>query len=323
MPNVTSDFIYGLGEPATPYAYTVGLAAAAADLTVTAEDGYALRVTGLPAGLTFNAKTGAVTGTPTKAGTFTVTFTATKRGAATETSTRTFVVSALSPRLVGTFNGFLAGNCAEAYVGTFTMTATALGKITARVVDAQGTYSFTGAWERDGSNGVYNAVMATRKGEVLDVTVDIGAEWWQYSDTPLGTFTRAPGTASGCGIGFSVYAEKSPLAEKWCLKATQGEPNFWNLSLVETATEADLTLTPKGNGMMTIAGKLGAYAVSGSSQISLPWISDGYLRVDFVTFVTLNRTKRPLSISCWLDPNWAGGEDSGEAGSAYLVIDGD
>lgn len=323
VPNVTSDFIYGLGEPATPYAYTVGLAAAAADLTVTAEDGYALRVTGLPAGLTFNAKTGAVTGAPTKAGTFTVTFTATKRGAATETSTRTFVVSALSPRLVGTFNGFLAGNCAEAYVGTFTMTATALGKITARVVDAQGTYSFTGAWERDGSNGVYNAVMATRKGEVLDVTVDIGAEWWQYSDTPLGTFTRAPGTASGCGIGFSVYAEKSPLAEKWCLKATQGEPNSWNLSLVETATEADLTLTPKGNGMMTIAGKLGAYAVSGSSQISLPWISDGYLRVDFVTFVTLNGTKRPLSISCWLDPNWAGGEDSGETGSAYLVIDGD
>ena len=75
-------------------------------------------------------------------------------------------------------------------------------------------------------------------------------------------------------------------------------------------------LTPKGDGTVTLAGKLGTYSVSGSTTLSFNEIGNGRLSADFVPFVTVGKAKKALSISCSLDLNRNAGAS---AGSAKLV----
>ncbi len=310
VPNITSDKIYGLSDSSeadTPYEYTVGVAKESDYLVVEAEEGYTLKVSGLPAGLKFDSKTGEITGTATKAGTYTVTFTATK-GKSTETTTRTFVVSALPAKVVGTFNGTLRGDCDGENRGTFTLTATDAGKITAKVVDAKGTYSFTGAWDCGSDESTYYAELETTKGDRIGLSVDLQAEWNTASLS--GSFSKA-NDDSQCEGG-AISAQKSLFADKWYLAAESDGEGGWTLTLAETA-EADLTLTPKGDGTVTLAGKLGTYSVSGSTTLSFNNIADGVLKADFVPFVTVGKVKKALSVSCLLDLNRNAGASAGTA----------
>ncbi len=321
VPNITSDKIHGFsGDPVSPYYYKPGVAnyvdCDASSLTVTADAGYSLKVSGLPPGLKFNAKTGKIMGTATKSGTYTVTFTATKKGAATETSTRTFVVEALEMGAVGTFNGFLRANEAGEICGTFTLTATSRGKITAKVVNAKGSYSFSGIWDSceptESTEGagvpgaLYKSSLRTSKGETLDVALDLLKSW--SKPTLTGTFNGS----------MFVSAYENLLSEKCYLKATLGnDGETWNLTVVESAADATLTLTPKGNGTMTISGKIGVYSVSASSSLLLGEMSEGFLSANFVSFVKVGKVKKALVVKCALDMNRR--TFGGDAGTAKIV----
>ena len=70
---------------------------------------------------------------------------------------------------------------------------------------------------------------------------------------------------------------------------------------------------PKGDGTVTLAGKLGTYAVSGSTTLSFNEIANGILKADFVPFVTVGKTKKALSIRCSLDLNRSVGASAGMA----------
>ena len=70
---------------------------------------------------------------------------------------------------------------------------------------------------------------------------------------------------------------------------------------------------PKGDGTVTLAGKLGTYSVSGSTTLSFNEIGNGRLSADFVPFVTVGKAKKALSVSCSLDLNRNAGASAGMA----------
>ena len=116
-----------------------------------------LAVSGLPAGLKYDAKTGKITGIATKASTYTVTLTVTD-GKAKYVSTITVEIKSLPDWVVGTFEGCFnesgwynysnynkgRGSDWEA-IGRFTVSVTETGKVTGKFVKAHETQSFTAA----------------------------------------------------------------------------------------------------------------------------------------------------------------------------------
>ena len=116
-----------------------------------------LAVSGLPAGLKYDAANGRITGIATKAGTYTITFTVTD-GKAKYVSTITIEVEALPDWVVGTFEGYFNehgwysySNYNKGYgsdweaIGHFAVSITTTGKVTGKFVKAHETQSFTAA----------------------------------------------------------------------------------------------------------------------------------------------------------------------------------
>ncbi len=113
------------------------LASVGAAFGLTLSDAFAevskVTVAGLPAGLTYNAETRTVLGVPSKPGTFQVTVSAEGVGS------RTFMINVetLPAWAQGTFNGYVAGH------GPASMSATAAGKVTGKLVLAGTNYAFS------------------------------------------------------------------------------------------------------------------------------------------------------------------------------------
>ena len=115
----------------------------------TVDSSWTVTASGLPSGLKFsfekgweglcgggNQSTGRIIGTPTKAGTYTVTFTAKRRdpwggGTETRTATVTLTVNPLPAYAVGKFNGVLEDANDGSCIGTFALTASSAGKLSA------------------------------------------------------------------------------------------------------------------------------------------------------------------------------------------------
>ena len=99
-----------------------------------------LAVSGLPAGLKYDSKTGKITGIATKAGIYTVTLTVTE-GKQKYVSTITIKVEALPDWVVGTFNGYIDGS--ESYAGDWvdwvTITINSSGKVSYKDITEDGS----------------------------------------------------------------------------------------------------------------------------------------------------------------------------------------
>ena len=150
LKNVTH--LYGLntdngmeGEDSDGYTFDAGVPPSTCDLydllDISVEEGWTLKVTGLPSGWKLSGRT--LSGAATVTGPITVTFTLTKRGEPTEEATATFNMRPLPDYVVGTFGGavrkYRYSESAETMTdGLLTVTVSAFGK-------ASGSYNCGGS----------------------------------------------------------------------------------------------------------------------------------------------------------------------------------
>ena len=155
VPNLTSRILRNLRQGTDDYEIvTCGVAFDSESIDCTpVENGWTVKVAGLPAGLKYDAKTGKIVGVPTKAGTFTVTFTATKKGVnEKEVATITLTTEALPLWATGTFAGevsfcerqppYLPLDVAD---GIATLTIGANGKVSGKVTICGTNWTFSAA----------------------------------------------------------------------------------------------------------------------------------------------------------------------------------
>ena len=141
VPNIESAVLPGLKYGTDAYPISAGVTVSAGLIDLTATDGYVVTaMSGLPAGLKFDAKTGLLSGVPTKAGSFTVTITA-RQGTLTTTATVTLSVSALPTWAYGTFDGHILDG--DEVDGLATLTVTAAGKVSGKLICGGRTWTLT------------------------------------------------------------------------------------------------------------------------------------------------------------------------------------
>ena len=296
VPNLVSEKIYGLESSPDFYRFVSGVSMDESAIMPSAEEGYTLKVSGLPSGMKYDAKTGRVTGVPTKSGTYTVTVTGTKKGEPTETATITVTVDGMPEAVAGTYVGHISDYGGD-MAGSLTLTATAAGKLTAKVVTTQGTVSFSApSWTRvDGvaddyiDGRTFFADMADKDGRTLTVCIAASGEM----DHVLNIYR------DGNGGEFIVDAVQNAFSRKWYF-AADGADGSWSLGGVQTAAEADVTVAFK-DGTATVSGQIGGIKVSGSTVLRV----DAALSVRLPAFVTVGGKKRIMAIYMYRVPHGA------------------
>lgn len=251
-------------------------------------DGYEVTFKGLPTGLKAVKKSSIcgieylIDGKATKTGAYTVTITATgtRDGKkVTEKSQFFLTVANLPEEAVGTFNGVLyAGDPDDPAdgvkpVGSFVVTATSAGKISATVVRPTGTYTFaTTGWDDvDMETGFASVWMIDSKNDAdLYIGVDLfaGKFDWHLSgrfytdgDCDNQLYCRAQRNtfaADGGNGGLPVldYVKGTYLfAAAGAEETASGAVYSFMYNDALTAETADLSLTIDAKGVATFAGK--------------------------------------------------------------------
>jgi len=138
----------------------------------TPADGWSVKVSGLPAGLKFDAKTFTITGVPTKAGVYTVTFTASKKGEKNQISTITLEIEGLADWAVGTFTGavFDEGDNVVGHVQSITVSSA--GKISGKIIDGGMTWTVAASSFDQYCAGKYTATVTLKSGSTV-ITDDV------------------------------------------------------------------------------------------------------------------------------------------------------
>ena len=300
VPNFSCDALPYLNSAVDAYVFGAGLAFDSSSVDCGAvDDGWKVAASGLPAGLKFDPKSGTITGVATKEGVYTVTFTATK-GKEKQTATITMNIVALPDNVVGVFNGFVKAPDGEKNIGTFQLTATDAGKLTAKVVTAAGSYSFGGTcWDKV-EDDVYSATLTTKKGETLTLALDSAAGW--NANQLMGSFAAVAGQSP-----YQVIARKNAFGKIWYFGAAGNERDGWSLSYAENAKAAALTVTLNADGSTKIAGKLGTLSVSASGYADVTGLANGVIYADFAPVVSVKdgkaTLKKALSVraNLWFD----------------------
>ncbi len=170
----------------------------------TPENGWTVKVAGLPTGLKYDAKTGKITGVPTaKAGSYTVTFTASKKGEANQVATITLNIEALPAWAVGAFDGAVLTNATSVPLpaGLVTLTVAANGKISGKLLEGDKTWTLSApAYEEERDSDFIATVVGKSGKEVMtnEVTIAVG-ELRHYPDDGLdlrGVATGGPQSAA-------------------------------------------------------------------------------------------------------------------------------
>ena len=253
-----------------------------------------VKVEKLPAGMKYDAKKKVITGAPTKAGDNTVVITVTAVSGAVEKKEIAVPVAAMPETAVGTFNGFVANG--EQRIGTFALTTTDAGKLTAKVITIGGTVSFSGTCWDSLEDGVCKVTLRTKKGEFMTLALDSNAAW--DANQLIGTYS--PPNMTGW---FDLSAQRNAFGKTWYFTAVGDEQTGWTFAYTKDAKAAALTVTLKVDGSTAIAGKLGAIKVSASGCANVGGMREGAIIADFAPIVTVNKVKRALSIhtNLWFD----------------------
>ncbi|MCL1857222.1 MAG: hypothetical protein FWF84_06265, partial [Kiritimatiellaeota bacterium] len=102
----------------------------------------------------------------------------------------------------GTFTGYARDTNTVALCASFTATVSAKGKISAKAVSADGTWTFSAPSWSGTTNDLFAAVMATKKGQTLTLVVDTTKAW---DDIQMG------GELNG---RYDIDAQRSPFLDK-------------------------------------------------------------------------------------------------------------
>ena len=127
-------------------------------------DGWSVKVSGLPAGLKFDAKECEITGVPTKAGVYTVTFTATK-GNEKQVTTITLEIEALKDWVVASFVGAMFDGAEDVVGQVQNITVSANGKISGKIIDGDKTWTVSAPSFEYYSGGIYTALVTYKAGK--------------------------------------------------------------------------------------------------------------------------------------------------------------
>ena len=282
-------------------------------------DPKSVTVTGLPDGLAYDEDSGKVTGASTQVGTFKVTVTIVS--AAGQKLTRSFnLVIGVPDCCIGTFNGFIGNedpdrqdDLALLNRGTFRLSAPSNANLSAKIVTAKGTYSFTGLGWTKNDDGTYTAQLASADGKDV-VAVTVGGE----QPTSSSVFSKIGAFLPSYGTEYEVWAQRSrfdrdsegsyldptvanvadSVIGTWYFKAN-ADNGTWRFDYA-TQKAATLTLTVAADGTAKLAGKVGSYAVSFSSTVLVfdEDVDVGFVRADFPVPVTVSKVKKTMDI--WL-----------------------
>ena len=346
---VVKDAVVFADEDATRYVAAegerFGLNLAPATLAGAAKS---VSFSGLPAGLSYDAATGYVTGTPERVGTFKVTVTVVSANG--QKLTRTFNVTiGVSNCCIGTFNGFIGWSDPDAsdplYLdnrGTFRMYAPSNANLSAKIVTAKGTYSLTGQGWFVNDDGTYTANLTAANGtDELTFTVSSNAVMDAYLS--YGTFKPSYGTEYEIWAQRSIFGRdesgeyRDPLAAatagkivgEWGFKTTHDDSygyDLWKLRFVQP-DDADMTLKIDEDGTVQLAGMIGSHAVSASSAVFLfeDDVTAGFARVGFAIPVEAASGGNVLQIKIrlWFDRGNGDPRNSDSerfVGNAYLEV---
>lgn len=236
----------------------------------------------LPAGVKWDKKTEVMSGIPTKAQTIEL---ETVYG-----DPVTIEILPAATTMAGTYNGLVGyredgveGDPWRA-VGNLSLSVSAAGKLTAKVLMLKTTYSFTAnAWDSV-TDGVYRSTMRTKAGDELTLVLDTNGDWRRARIT-ASTFKRA-GDASAYSVsawrnehGKTDAIASDPIASEFIarikaqkkvyLKATPDGDGRYTLEVQAASKGADVTLTFNANGTVSYSGKVNGASVSGSSTLSV------------------------------------------------------
>lgn len=280
-----------------------------------------VEVTGLPEGFVY--EDGVIAGSTTMVGTFKVNVTATS--AAGQKLSRVYNLKVEVPEFcIGTFYGFVGTKTADDPLsfdengrGSFTLSAPESANLSAKVITAKGTYSFTAVGWKANDDGSYTATLkSAKKTDTLEIklTQDLCSE---EGLSCIGTF--APAYLTDNDTPYEVWAQLKPVkvtldAEQisklkgtWYLKVYSG-PGGWTLGYgTSKSYNAKLVVAEDANGNLTakLAGKIGSYTVSQTAAVIAlsEDLASNRARVDFAIPVTVSKTKKTLDIwlNLWFD----------------------
>lgn len=300
-------------------------AAAGIPLQLDTETGVkSVTVTKLPAGMKYDSKKGVITGTPTTAGDYKVVLSVTTKTGEKKTVKIPVTVEAMPTMASGTFSGFVSVD--EDNLGTFKLTASSAGKLTAKVVTAAGTYSFSKTGWDSVADGVYSAKLKSSKGDVLTLVLDSTAAW--DANQLSGSLTTAAvaktkKTAAVPSRTYDVSAQRHAFGKAWYFTATGDTTAGWMLSYASSASAAKLTVSLKADGSTSVSGTLPglkdskgkALKISASGYANVGGMKDGAILADFAPVLSVNKVKTVLAITAnlWFDRSNTHAEGVGQA----------
>jgi hypothetical protein len=175
------------------------------------------------------------------------------------------------------------------------MTVSDVGKISAKVVTAAGSYSYSATGWTVGGWTPYRVAMMSKKGDWVDLYLQTDVEW--NGDQITGSFFDADGNE------YNISAQKTVFGEPWYFKAKSNDGN-WVLVRTWDKKAADITVTVK-DGTTKLAGKIDGKSVNSSGFVDMSDFANGCMKASFTPVVTVNKVKKVLVVDAelWFDSN--------------------
>ena len=247
-------------------------------LSVSSECLPTVSLTGLPAGLKYDANTRSVTGVPTKAGSFNVTVTASNPKGKAAPQSFSITVNPLPAWAQGTFDGvahvsLFNPETETEFPGTASMSVTALGAVTGKLTCGGTNYAFTAtsyAQTADGFDvlGFYADAKAGKMSIPLSVFVQsLAAAFDEYALTV--SLGGADGFAEGTNATSEVHLRRNVWKDKGLAVVATNYTGYYTATLPggEGYGSGYLAFTVDKVGGVKTAGKLAdgtAVSLSGS-----------------------------------------------------------